>query len=105
MKITYKKSEPEERPFGMVAEARIELDGDQYGPLNGIAITGFGIWEVPGEDEVSVTLPARVYQSNEKRERYDLLVPADPDRSTKALVNAVRDGWSALGSESGSVTP
>ena len=105
MRITYRRSEPEERPLGMVAEARVELEHGEYGALTGIAITGFGVWEpADTSGELRVTLPARVYQSGEKRERYDLLVPADPERSTKPLKNAIRDGWTALGETSGTVT-
>ena len=105
MKITYKRSEPEERPLGMVAEARVELEHGEYGALTGVAITGFGVWEpTDSGDELRVTLPARVYESGETRERYNLLVPADPERSTKPLENAIRDGWAALGETSGTVT-
>lgn len=105
MRIRYTKSDPAERPLGMQAEATVELEGAKYGPLAGSAITGFGIWE-PSEagGRPTVTLPARVYQSGGRRERHELIVPTDPDRSTEPLRNAIADGWLALGEESGEVT-
>ena len=105
MTITYRKCEPDERPLGRLAEVSVQFEKGPYGPLEGLAIKGIGLWApARGDTEPRITFPARIYESDGRRERYDLLVPADPDRSTEPLENAVRDGWTALHEQSGVVT-
>ena len=90
----------------MVAEARVELEHGEYGALTGIAITGFGVWEPAdssGElrvDAAGTRLPIRrrsgtVWTCWSQRTRND-----QRNRSRTPS----RDGWTALGETSGTVT-
>ena len=95
MRIRYTKSDPAERPLGMQAEATVELEGAEYGPLSGSAITGFGIWE-PSEagGRPTVTLPARVYHPAE--DASDTSSSSPPTRTARRNHSGTpspRAGW------------
>ena len=86
MTIECAKQDTEEYPRGKLADATIKFENGDYGPLSGCALTGFGVWTPENDgDEPTVTLPARVYAVDGERRRFDLLTPADPDRSVEPL--------------------
>lgn len=104
MTIEFAKQDAEEYPRGKLAEATIKFENGEYGPLNGCALTGFGVWSPENTgDEPLITLPARVYSANGERRRFELLNPADPDRSVEPLKTAIRTAWRAIGEASGEI--
>ena len=71
-------------PPGKLADAELHFAG---GPLKGMRLIGFAIWERTGSGGRNVTFPARQYSVNGERRSYALLRPtADPTAQ-----NAVRD--------------
>ena len=71
-------------PPGKLAEAELHFG---EGPLEGLKLIGFSIWERRGGNGRNVTFPARSYAINGERRTYALLRPiADSDGQ-----NRVRD--------------
>ena len=48
---------------------------DRYGPLQGLKLIGFAIWQRRGADARSVTFPARQLSVNVERRSFPLLRP------------------------------
>jgi hypothetical protein len=64
-------------PAGQLATAELHFDG---GPLAGLKLIGFGIWERRSGAGRNVTFPARSYAVNGERRSFALLRPiADHD--------------------------
>lgn len=83
MKITVKII-PSSNPPGRLAEAELHFED---GPLAGMKLIGFSVWERRGGSGKNVTFPARTYAVNGERRSFSLLRPAkEPDAS-----NGVRD--------------
>ena len=59
-------------PPGKLADAELHF-GD--GPLEGLKLIGFSIWERRGGSGRNVTFPARQYQVNGERRSFALLRP------------------------------
>src|SRR5437667_7873190 len=59
-------------PPGKLAEAEVHF-GD--GPLEGLKLIGFSVWERRGGNGRNVTFPARSYSVNGERRSYALLRP------------------------------
>ena len=94
MTIAFKRTDPDERPIGKIAEANLKFDDIRYGALGGCCITGFTLWEPQdGSETPKVTLPARVYSMNGERRRFELIRPADADGSTRPLRDAIAAAW------------
>src|SRR5580765_6957465 len=71
-------------PPGKLADAELHFAG---GPLDGLKLIGFAIWERRGGGGRNVTFPARQYSVNGERRSFALLRPVvDPTAQ-----NAVRD--------------
>lgn len=71
-------------PPGRLADAELHFT---EGPLSGLKLIGFGIWERRTGDSRNVTFPARQYAVNGERRSFALLRPvADP-----ASQEAIRD--------------
>ena len=71
-------------PPGKLADAEVHFAG---GPLEGMKLIGFAIWERQGGGARNVTFPARQYAVNGERRSYALLRPvAEP-----AAQQAIRD--------------
>lgn len=64
-------------PPGKLAEAELVFSD---GPLAGLKLIGFSIWERRGASGYNVTFPARSYQVNGERRSFALLRPIDGDR-------------------------
>ncbi len=61
-------------PAGKLADAELHFsDGD--GPLAGLKLIGFSIWERRGGHGRNVTFPARSYAVNGERRSFSLLRP------------------------------
>ena len=59
-------------PPGKLAEAELHFAG---GPLEGLKLIGFGIWERRSGGGRNVTFPARQYSVNGERRSFALLRP------------------------------
>jgi hypothetical protein len=59
-------------PVGRLADAELHFTG---GPLEGLKLIGFGIWERRGGSGRNVTFPARQYAVNGERRSFALLRP------------------------------
>ena len=59
-------------PVGRLADAELHFTG---GPLEGLKLVGFGIWERRGGSGRNVTFPARQYSINGERRTFTLLRP------------------------------
>ena len=59
---------------GRLADAELHF-GPTDGPLDGLKLIGFGIWERPNRTARNVTFPARQYAVNGERRSFALLRP------------------------------
>ena len=59
-------------PVGRLADAELHFTG---GPLDGLKLIGFGIWERRGGSGRTVTFPARHYSVNGEKRSFTLLRP------------------------------
>src|SRR5713101_7359312 len=59
-------------PAGKLADAELHFTG---GPLEGLKLIGFGIWERRGAAARNVTFPARQYSVNGEKRTFTLLRP------------------------------
>lgn len=59
-------------PVGKLADAELHFTG---GPLEGLKLIGFGIWERRGAAARNVTFPARQYSVNGEKRTFTLLRP------------------------------
>ena len=59
-------------PVGKLADAELHFTA---GPLEGLKMIGFGIWETRGGARRNVTFPARQYAVNGERRSFALLRP------------------------------
>lgn len=59
-------------PPGKLADAELHFG---EGPLDGLKLIGFGIWERRGGNGRNVTFPARQYSVNGERRSFALLRP------------------------------
>src|SRR5437867_13431051 len=57
-------------PVGRLADAELHFSG---GPLEGLKLLGFGIWERRGGSARNVTFPARQYSVNGEKRSFALL--------------------------------
>ena len=71
-------------PAGKLADAELHFT---EGPLEGLKLIGFGIWERRGGSSRNVTFPARQYSVNGERRSFALLRPS----ADTAAQNGVRD--------------
>ena len=59
-------------PVGKLADAELHFTG---GPLKGLKLIGFGIWERRGASVRNVTFPARQYSVKGEKRTFTLLRP------------------------------
>ena len=59
-------------PPGKLADAELHFS---EGPLDGLKLVGFSVWERRGGSGRNVTFPARTYVANGERRTYALLLP------------------------------
>jgi hypothetical protein len=82
MTIKIIPNEKNNPPGFWLADAELHFDD---GPLAGLKLTGFAIWERRSGQGKNVTFPARSYTVNGKRRSFTLLRPAN------GTTDAVRD--------------
>ena len=74
-------------PAGKLADAEMVFEAEA-GPLSGLKLIGFAIWERRSGTGRNVTFPARQYSVNGERRSFALLRPMNGDASAQ---EAVRD--------------
>ena len=77
----------EGKPPGKLADAEVIFKAEA-GPLSGMKLIGFAIWERRSGTGRNVTFPARQYSVNGERRSFALLRPMNGDASAQ---EAVRD--------------
>lgn len=79
-------------PPGKLAEAELHFTD---GPLSGLKLIGFAIWERRGGNGRNVTFPARQYTVNGERRSFSLLRPlsdaSGQDRLRDVILQAYTD--------------
>jgi hypothetical protein len=80
-------------PPGKLAEAELHFsDGD--GPLGGLKLIGFSVWERRGGNGRNVTFPARSYSVNGERRTFALLRPLVDITSQNTLRELILEAFS-----------
>jgi hypothetical protein len=77
----------EGKPPGKLADAEVIFEAEA-GPLSGMKLIGFAVWERRSGGGRNVTFPARQYSVNGERRSFALLRPLNGDVSAQ---EAVRD--------------
>ena len=86
-------------PVGRLADAELHFTG---GPLEGLKLIGFGIWEPRGGSGRNVTFPARQYSINGERRTFTLLRPITDAAAQERIRNLILEAYTAY--EEGSAT-
>lgn len=73
-------------PAGKLADAELHFD---EGPLEGLRLIGFGIWERRTAPGRQVTFPSRSYSVNGERRSFALLRPLSDAASPNQLKDAI----------------
>ena len=77
-------------PAGKLAEAELHFSG---GPLDGLKMIGFSIWERRGGGGRNVTFPARQYSVNGERRSFALLRPIVDTRAQERVRELVLEAY------------
>ena len=85
---------PNERqnPIGKLADAELHFTD---GPLAGLKLIGFSIWERRGGSGRNVTFPARSYAVNGERRSFSLLRPIVDQDATQGVREAILAAYEA----------
>ena len=82
---------------GKLADCELRFT-DDAGPLAGLKLAGFGIWQrrcADADGRYNVTMPARQYSVNGERRSYALLRPTVDTTQIEALRGAIVAAWRA----------
>ena len=79
-------------PVGRLADAELHFTG---GPLEGLKLIGFGIWERRGGSGRNVTFPARQYAVNGERRSFALLRPIVDTAPQERIRELVLEAYAA----------
>ncbi len=77
-------------PAGKLADAELHFSG---GPLAGLKLIGFAIWERRGATGRNVTFPARQYAVNGERRSFALLRPIVDTTAQNAIRDLVLEAF------------
>ena len=90
------KFSPNDRgnPPGKLADAELHF-GDGAGPLAGLKLIGFGIWERRNGTGRNVTFPARQYSVNGERRSFALLRPVMDASAQDTMREFILNAWEA----------
>lgn len=77
-------------PPGKLADAEVHFS---EGPLEGLKLIGFGIWERRGGSGRNVTFPARQYSVNGERRSFALLRPVGDATSQGRLRDLILEAF------------
>lgn len=75
------------RTPGKLADVELRFTGDA-GPLAGLRLIGFALWQRRNGDGLNLTVPARQYMANGERRSYGLV---RPQVGTEATIDALRE--------------
>lgn len=84
-------------PSGKLADAELHFDS---GPLAGLKLVGFAVWEGKRGNLRNVTFPARTYSVNGERRSFALLRPQaapEPHDNLRDVILAAYDEFVATG--------
>ncbi len=87
-------------PVGKLADAELHFTA---GPLEGLKMIGFGIWETRGGARRNVTFPARQYAVNGERRSFALLRPIVDTAAQERIRDLVLEAYAAY-EEQASIT-
>ena len=87
-------------PVGKLADAELHFTA---GPLEGLKLIGFGIWERRGGAGRNVTFPARQYAVNNERRSFALLRPVVDTAAQERIRELVLEAYAAY-EEQASIT-
>ena len=79
-------------PVGKLADAELHFTA---GPLEGLKLIGFAIWERRGGSGRNVTFPARQYSVNGERRSFALLRPIADTAAQERMRDFVLEGYAA----------
>ena len=79
-------------PVGKLADAELHFTA---GPLEGLKLIGFGIWERRGGSGRNVTFPARQYAVNGERRSFALLRPIADTGAQERIREVVLEAYAA----------
>jgi len=79
-------------PAGKLADAELHFTA---GPLEGLKLIGFGIWERRGGSGRNVTFPARQYAVNGERRSFALLRPIVDTGAQERIREVVPEAYAA----------
>ena len=77
-------------PPGKLADAELHFSS---GPLEGLKLIGFGIWERRSGNGRNVTFPARQYAVNGERRSFALLRPIQEAASQERLRDLILEAY------------
>src|ERR1700704_2272166 len=77
-------------PVGKLADAELHFTD---GPLEGLKLIGFGIWERRGGAGRNVTFPARQYTINAERRSFALLRPMTDTAAQERIRDVVLEAY------------
>lgn len=77
-------------PPGKLADAELHFTS---GPLEGLKLIGFAVWERRSGDGRNVTFPARQYTVNGERRSFALLRPISDVTSQERIRNLVLEAY------------
>lgn len=77
-------------PAGKLADAELHF---QEGPLQGLKLIGFGIWERRTGNGINVTFPSRNYAVNGERRSFALLRPVGDVEAQVAIRELITDSY------------
>src|SRR5262245_8957708 len=83
-------------PPGKLADAELHFT---EGPLEGLKLIGFAIWERRGGGGRNVTFPARQYSVNGERRSFALLRPVVDTAAQERVRDLVLEAYTAFESE------
>jgi hypothetical protein len=79
-------------PPGKLADAELHFAD---GPLQGLKLIGFAVWERRGGNGRNVTFPARQYSVNGERRNFGLLRPITDTSAQDRLRDAILEAYAA----------
>ena len=83
-------------PAGKLADAELHFSS---GPLEGLKLIGFGVWERKTGTGRNVTFPARQYSVNGERRSFSLLRPQADSTAQDRLRDLILEAYEAYAAE------
>lgn len=77
-------------PPGKLADAELHFDD---GPLEGLKLIGFSVWERRGGNGRNITFPARQYTVNAERRSFALLRPISDTTAQENIRQVILDAY------------